>query len=352
MKTVRNILTIILTASILIACNRQKCSDKCIEIKTISNFLNSTPELKKIVNSIEKGNRVESSHIGYAGSPSSQWKRYEQLKKIATSDQLVALTEHKNPAVRCYAFQALAASHSDKTFEVLLKHLNDTTVVETQFGCIVTEILTGDYFIDVLTPDYIETDVYKLNTTERIFLDSILINDKSIKLFAKSIVLKYLGPTVENYVRIRQLVSEERDEFALQTLAKYKKQTDRELIASFFKNDDTQFSAISAVREFPDDYFYPFVKKVFEQEWEKERYDYDKWKKCYQALANYPSIETLELFDKTVKCKDKFRYNTLCTYLLVAITKYQNKLYEPIKASIKLDEFRMRKVNEEIENNY
>jgi phosphoglycolate phosphatase-like HAD superfamily hydrolase len=334
----------------LFACSGQVRTDKIVEQNPPSTNLDTLPDLKKIVVGIEKGNRVESSHIGYGGSPSSQWDKYEQLKKVATNDQLISLTDHKNSAVRCYAFQALAAKRSDKIFTVLINHLNDTSIVHTQNGCIGMSQLTGDYFVDVVTLNYIEIDSYKLNPAEKKILDSILLNDKSIILSAKSSVLEALKPTTDNYERIRQLVKDDRNESALRALAKYQRQTDKELITSFFKDDNTQSSALYAVREFPDDYFYSFVVKVFEQEWKQELYDYPKWRICYQALAKYPRPETIELFDRTTKSKDEFRYETLCKYLLIAITKYPNKLYDQIKARIKLSSYQMDEVKEELEN--
>lgn len=351
MKTLQT-LTFILTASILFACSGQERIDKITEQKPISINLDTLPDLKKIVDGLEIGNNVEASHIGEGSTPSKQWEKYEQLKKIATIDQLVALTDYKNSAVRCYAFQALATKRSDKLFPVLLKHLNDTSRVSTLRGCIGMTELTGDYFVEVVTPNYIEVDIYKLNQTEKKTLDSILLNDKSIMLYAKSSVLKNLKPTADNYARIRQLAKDDRNKSALITLAKYQKQTDKELIASFFNDDNTQTSALYAVREFPDEYFYSFIKNVFEQEWKQKLYDYSKWRICYQTLARFPRPETIELFDRTTKSKDEFRYETLCKYLLVAITKYPNKLYGPIKTQIKLSAYQMDEVKDELDNDH
>jgi hypothetical protein len=345
-------LTIILTTSILFACREQERTDKIVAQKNVSINLDTLPDLKKIVDGIEKGNRVESSHIGIGGSPSKQWNKYEQLKKVATIDQLVALTDHKNSAVRCYAFRALAAKQSDRVFSILLKHLSDTSVVHTQSGCIGMKQYAGDYFVDVIKQNHVEIEVYKLNQIEKKILDSILLNDKSIVLSAKSSVLESLMPTSDNYARIRQLVKDDRNTYALRTLAKYQKQTDKELIASFFKDDNTQYSALYAAREFPDEYFYHFVTNVFEQDWKKAHYDYPKWRICYQALAKYPRPETIELFDRTTKSKHEFRYETLGEYLLIAITKYPNKLYDPIKAKIKLSSYQMDEVKDELENDY
>ena len=352
MRTARQTLTIILTTSILFACNEQVRTKENAQEKVVSTNLDTLPDLKGIVDGVEKGNRVESSHIGYSGSPSNQYKKYEQLKKIATVEQLTALTDHKNSAVRCYAFQALASKKADNVFAVLLKHLHDTSSVVTQRGCIIMTELTGDYFIDAVTPNYIDLDVYKLNQKERQTLDSILLYDKSIQLYAKSEVLRKLKPTAENYDRIRELVVKDRNTSALVSLARYQKQNDKKLIVSFFKDDNTQSSALYAVREFPDDYFYSFVKKVFEQEWKEELYDYPKWRICYQTLAKYPRQETIELFERTTSSEDKFRYETLSKYLLVAITKYPDKLYDPIKAKIKLSSYQMDEVKNELENDY
>jgi hypothetical protein len=176
--TLQRVLTIIFTASFLIACKRQTPISTTVEQKPVLNNLDTIPDLKEIVNAIAKGNSVESSHIGYGGVPSKQWERYEQLKNKATDAELVTLTDHRNPAVRCYAFQALAAKQSDQTFKVLLKHLNDASVVSTQSGCIVMDQLVGDYFADVVNPDYAEDGVYKLHKKEREILDSILLQSK------------------------------------------------------------------------------------------------------------------------------------------------------------------------------
>ena len=350
--TILHTFKIILATSLLFACKQQSRADKIIVQKAVVSKLDTVPNLKRIVAGIEKGNRVESSNIGYGGSPSKQWDKYKQIKKIATIDQLVALTDHKNSAVRCYAFQALATKCSDKVFAVLLKHLNDTSAVETLSGCIGMTQLTGDYFVDVVTPNYVEIDIYKLNKAEKKTLDSVLLNDKSIKLSAKSAVLETLKPTFNNYARVRELVKDDRNESALRALAKYQRQTDKDLIASFFKDDDTQSSALYAVREFPDDYFFPFVEKVFEQEWKQDHYDSPKWRICFQALAKYPIPETMALFERTIKSTDKFRYETLGKYLLVAITKYPYKLFDPIKLKIKLSGYQLDEVKDELEKDY
>jgi hypothetical protein len=198
LMTTLQCLTFIWAVSILSSCGGQERPNKIVEQKQVSFNIETLPDLKKIVNSIEKGNGVESSHLGKGGIPSKQWAKYEKLKKVATNDQLIALTDHKNPAVRCYAFQALASKRSDKIFPILLKHLNDTSRVSIQRTCVLMTQYVGDYFVDLVTPNSFEVDICKLNQTERKTLDSILLNDTSIMLSAKSSVLESLKPTAEN----------------------------------------------------------------------------------------------------------------------------------------------------------
>jgi hypothetical protein len=131
-------------------------------------------EIDTIVSLIAQNDRVTGKHIGIAGSLSEQWDLYERLKDRATENQLISLTDHVNGAVRCYAFHALASKRSDKVFSILLKHLKDTAVITTQGGCIVSREQVKDYFINLVTPERIDLDVYKLSTGERKELDKAL----------------------------------------------------------------------------------------------------------------------------------------------------------------------------------
>lgn len=351
MKTLQT-LTILLTTSLFFICCEQNNSKKNVS-QTDKSALDSVPTLNELIEAIAKGNTVDGPHIGMGSWKSEQYINYQKLRSKASIEELIELTDNNNSAVRCYAFQALASRKYDKVFSILLKHLKDTLQVETRGGCTNWYYLVGDYFINVVRPDYfIDSSTYKLNNAEKLELDSILLNDKTINLWAKYSVLEELAPTAKNYKRINELVQVEKNGAALKTLAKYRKQEDKKLISSFFSRDGSETSALRAVTEFPDNYFYPFVLKFFDKEWKRDRYNLSQLQICYQALAKYPRPETLERFDRTIKSKDEFRYRTLCKYLLVAIKKYPNKLYEPYEQIIKLDEQGMNGVKWELERNY
>ena len=47
-----------------------------------------------------------SEGVGVSGMRPGQWNNFEELKKYASVDELLALTNHKNGVVRCYSFWA------------------------------------------------------------------------------------------------------------------------------------------------------------------------------------------------------------------------------------------------------
>jgi hypothetical protein len=222
--------------------------------------LEKYPKLKEIVENIERGERIEGSQIGESGAKSVQHQRYLLLQKHATETQLISLTEHKSPVVRCYAFQILANTKSNKTFSILLKHLDDTTKIETVQGCIGWSTYAGDYFINAS----------QLSLNEQRIMDSIMLNDRSIILTGRLRIIENLKPIESNYNKIRELVEVERNTSALITLAKFRKLSDRDLIITFLKNEETKNSALLAVKEFPDIVFYPYVKKYLRKNGRKK----------------------------------------------------------------------------------
>jgi hypothetical protein len=102
----------------------------------------------------------------------------------------------------------------------------------------------------------------------------------------------------------------------------------------------------------PDSSFYPKLINIFEREWREKLYDYGKWQIVYQALTRYPAApQTLALFKRTIQTRDKFRYQTLGTDLLIAITRYPSPIFEQLKPQIKLDENSMADVKRALAEN-
>jgi len=335
-----------LLCTMLFSCKDKKEVVPLEEVK-FTLELERFPSLKKIVDELESVNVVESKYVGDGGSISEQWKRYEQLQEIANIDQLTDLINYPNATVNCYAFKALVAKKSDRVFPILVAHLHDTIKVARVDGCIGMMEYVGDFFMGELLYGY-EDQGYKLNEVEKEKLDSIFLYDSSIVLDTKSYVFDNLPQKELYYEKIRELV-EDRNSEALVALAKYKKQEDRALIASFLKEGEDQYAALKAILEFPDEYFYEDLVNLFDYEWKMNQGNYGKWRLYYQALANYPKEKTVELFNRTFTLEDVYKREAFYEYLFLAISKYPNTIYNPIKAKMKLSDSIIRAVQFELE---
>jgi len=309
--------------------------------------------LDEIVLEIETKNVVDYVFNKDTGSSPFASQSYINLDKNANNDDLVTLTSHKNGAVKAIAFLALTHRKYNNIYNIILQQLKDTTRVSTRIGCVVSCQYATDYFIMLSSREnFINYDLSKLSDSEILSLDSILISDKKSKLFARRRAIANIKSTLENYELIKSIVVKEKNADALSNLAEYKNQNDKKLIATFFKNEDTKSEALRSSIVFHDQYFYPLIKKAFKEEWKKSTVSEYNWERCYEALANYPSKETVSLFEKIKLLKDKesYRYRIQGKTLLVAINKYPNPTYEFLKNEIQLDDEDLKDVKYQIEN--
>jgi len=298
------------------------------------------PEIGSIVDSIINDGLLESKRIGYAGTISGQWKRSEKLGKVSSDKELYTLTSNIKAVVRCYAFQELVLRQSPVAYQVLLNHLRDTSHVSIMNYDVIYHEQVGDRFLAIAFSGY-------LNVSQMASIDSILIYGSNIRLTAKDNLLMSLNPDPKYYSRIREILIHEKNPVAGIALSRYKNRDDIPIIRPLFDKDYTQYYGIFYARELPDSSFYDTLVKIFNHEWHEKYYDYSKWRILYQALAKYPNQKTLELFKKTLNTKNEFRHNTLCKYLLIAITKYPDKSYERFKSKIKLSKYYMDEVQRE-----
>ncbi len=306
-------------------------------------------EVESLVDSIAKYDRLDGLYIGYPGIKSKQYDRLNRLTEFSSSKELLDLTASKNTTIKCAAFQSLCSKDSVDIIPIVMFHLYDTSLVSIQQGCIVSQQMTGDYFLRTFN-FYLATkdSAYYVNNYSRIVkVDSILFYDPNIRLAHKEGRIKDINGDSLYYERIRDIALNERIPVSVLALAKYKRQQDKEIIASYFSDDKTQYYAIWAVKEFPDTTFYPFLIKVFEKEWKDKYYDYTKWRILYQALAKYPNAKTLALFDKTINTRNKFRRQTLGRYLTIAVTKYPNPLFDNYKNKVEIDNLHKEFLGEE-----
>ena len=135
-------------------------------------------ETSEIVKKIKKVNIVMNSGVGFSEVRPKQFDHFTQLRKKASIDELMDLTNHPNGTVRSYAFWALSYNPSVDLLPIIVKHLNDNEVVLTFLGCTVTPKSVGNFFIELVTTPHdndIDSNVKKLNPSQRKKLDRILI---------------------------------------------------------------------------------------------------------------------------------------------------------------------------------
>lgn len=75
------------------------------------------------------------------------------LKKLDTPT-LIELTENEDIRIRCHAFMALVSMNNDKVQEIFLKHMSDTSQVETTMGnsCQIISQQVNEFMLDQLHP--------------------------------------------------------------------------------------------------------------------------------------------------------------------------------------------------------
>lgn len=305
------------------------------------------PDYDKRVNEVKKLTdkkiilqKISGQDIFEPDDPTSiEWHLCNQLKKVSSVQELEALAGNDNPYIKCYAFRALVYKGSDYFFPVLLNHLYDTSLVFFKGGCIASSYFTGDFFLRSFTTYNSSAGAIRsLSARQKKIVDSILVTDPLVQLGTKYALLQAIQPQREYYEHIREFAHRDSSTEALMALARFNNPEDRPFIASFFsKNSDRQVSALRAVEIFPDAYFFPYVKDIFETGWQDKYYNYARWRFCYKALAKYPTQETLALFVRTISPGDKFRYETLSSYLLLALKLHHHEFFAPVKAKLDKD---------------
>jgi hypothetical protein len=178
--------------------------------------------IKTLIHDMAAENVVMGSAVGFAGIRPEQWDRYEKLSRLATDEELTALTDDTNVVVRCYAFQAMVERRRIDPFPVLLRHLSDTAYVHTLYGCIGNTQKVGDFYLACMGMSGDGSSIRRLNKKQQAIIDSILIFGK-INLVARDELLNRVPVESKYYNRLRGLAMYENSMEAVIGLAKFKK---------------------------------------------------------------------------------------------------------------------------------
>lgn len=287
---------------------------------------------KVIVKNISKDNVVDAEFIGIAGTKSEQYNNFEQLK-TSTTKELIMLTNHPKGAVRCYAFWALGYLPNIDTFKIVKDHLNDNEMIEYQSGCIGDFEKVGDFFISLVTPNYIDLNIKKINESEKKDLDSILIHQPN-ELNAKSEAIENAVETPELYLVLRNLYLKTHNQSAILKLSKYKRAQDIPLILSNRKNDKDKESGYyytyKAIQNFPEKEFIPFLSDRVQETLDEKGFDYE-WRELYSAIVIYKNQQALNLLNipfSKVQHEDIKKYHL--DFIYDAIIKNFDPIYSEV----------------------
>ena len=276
----------------------------------------------------------------------------ERLQDIATDSELIQLTDDDNPVVRSSAFLALASKKSIDPFPILLKHLNDTSIVNTQSGDVSLSWPNNVNILGYVHPSLRNNRTSKLTQSQVALVDSILLFDSAL-IFDKGMrdfFLMRMKPELRHYEKIRAMAVSGKQPTAIFLLAKFKNKDDVAIIKQLFE-EPHYYNGIRAARSFPDEAFYPFLKSKFEEDLiaPVTGADYSDWEMLCEALAKYPTKETVKLFQKVASLKNQERYQIVGEHVLTAINKYPNPVFETLKKKIQLDDMHEREMKRNIE---
>jgi hypothetical protein len=91
-------------------------------------------QAEKLLAEINKTGRYESERVGFAGTQSEQYKRYQQLLKANTTDLIKQYSSARGVA-KVYLFKAIAFKDKANA-RLLFEKDKDGTAIHTLFGCL------------------------------------------------------------------------------------------------------------------------------------------------------------------------------------------------------------------------
>jgi HEAT repeat protein len=282
--------------------------------------------------------------VGIGMSEPEQWRRFKRLREEASEDELLALVEHKDVVVRCYAFRALAERESPQVFPILVRHLGDTHVVRTLSGCIEWSEKAADYFLATVSPRHRDFAAgFVMDDDQYAKVDSILLFRPRLELVARASMLDDLEPRPEWYSRVRQLVEKERVDAALRALARYRRREDIPRIRDAIASTDQRLAGLAAVAAFPDASFYPTLVERF-RTLRRERMEAPaEFRELCIALARYDRPEVAAMF------RDALSDRSAAIAIKIALQLTPHDSYQDVEDLISLSEMEAYEVEWNVE---
>lgn len=172
--------------------------------------------IDSLVIQIAEVNVVYAKHVGRSGSDSKQYQRYQKLLSKASIPDLLALTNHKNKAVKCYAGWGLIDKGYSEVDIVFEKFLKKNKKVEIFKGCLKGK----DWIASSFYHKYRNKVSRKKDNVITVKDDGQLFKMDSIILYTKNIDWQFLHAALKNRIYPTSFLSQiNRQAFKYQSLS-------------------------------------------------------------------------------------------------------------------------------------
>lgn len=150
---------------------KQELTEDLIINNTEEN-IEFSPELSELINDISEISIVESKNINYGGELSENYQYFEEIKKVATTQELVKLTNSENGVIACYASWALVDNSYEDLDIIFEKFIKSDIEITFQSGCV---IYNDNIYHSIYSRYHQKNYVTKENDKVFIKLDSLIL---------------------------------------------------------------------------------------------------------------------------------------------------------------------------------
>jgi hypothetical protein len=197
------------------------------------------------------------------------------LRNMATDKELIELSQSEHPVLRASAFREILHRKSFDHFDILMDHLDDTAMVETDAG-------EFGIWSRTVSDDILQEAEWKTKDKKSKTIEQVLFKHNYLR--SAYIILERLEPQDNYYPFIKEMATRPRRlsddgyelafgdiEYALYGLAKFKKQEDIKIIKKQMMENVWKLSGVSfgLLKEFPDTSYFDILQTYHRRQFYK-----------------------------------------------------------------------------------
>lgn len=142
-----------------------------------------------LIDRISLHGAVRGQHGGWIALVSEQYSRFDSLKEISSSNDMLYLFNHRSPAVRVYAFQGLLdGGNWQQALSALMNNSRDTTAFYAKLGSF-PGVYTVSYFLRLRLLSYLDNHKIPLDSMSQKALkqlsNQVVSHEEEAKIVAK-----------------------------------------------------------------------------------------------------------------------------------------------------------------------